>query len=173
MTVFVRRSDISGCARPTSLKCAACVRCWSPATARCGCRPRLSQSCSARIRPREPGRVFLLRRNRRIAGVAWFFANRHHAAGASKPSIPTFRRDIPDRVDFARSSSARKSFTHRSSKFSRRGSSLLRYEEEESALRLIRALAVEIHEDWIEAHRYLNMEMLREQRKQLQLLEAA
>jgi putative transposase len=26
------------------------------------------------------------------------------------------------------------------------------------ALRLIRALAVEIHEDWIEAHRYLNME---------------
>ena len=29
-------------------------------------------------------------------------------------------------------------------------------------------LAVEIHEDWIEAHRYLNMEMLREQRKQLQ-----
>ena len=42
-----------------------------------------------------------------------------------------------------------------------------------AALRLIRALAVEIHEDWIEAHRYLNMEMLREQRKQLQLLEAA
>jgi hypothetical protein len=40
------------------------------------------------------------------------------------------------------------------------------------ALRLIRALAVEIHENWIEAHRYLNMEMLREQRKQLQLLEA-
>ena len=33
--------------------------------------------------------------------------------------------------------------------------------------------AVEIHEDWIEAHRYLNMEMLREQRKELQLLEAA
>ena len=41
------------------------------------------------------------------------------------------------------------------------------------ALRLIRALAVEIHENWIEAHRHLNMEMLREQRKQLQLLEAA
>lgn len=35
----------------------------------------------------------------------------------------------------------------------------------ESCLRLIRALAVEIHEDWIEAHRYLNMEALREQRK--------
>jgi putative transposase len=47
------------------------------------------------------------------------------------------------------------------------------FPNEESALRLIRALAVEIHEDWIEAHRYLNMEMLREQRKELQLLEAA
>jgi putative transposase len=47
------------------------------------------------------------------------------------------------------------------------------FPNEESALRLIRALAVEIHEDWIEAHRYLNMEMLREQRKRLQLLEAA
>jgi transposase-like protein len=47
------------------------------------------------------------------------------------------------------------------------------FPNEESALRLIRALAVEIHEDWIEAHRYLSMEMLREQRKQLQLLEAA
>jgi putative transposase len=47
------------------------------------------------------------------------------------------------------------------------------FPNEESALRLIRALAVEIHEDWIEAHHYLNMEMLREQRKQLQLLEAA
>jgi putative transposase len=47
------------------------------------------------------------------------------------------------------------------------------FPNEESCLRLIRALAVEIHEDWIEAQRYLNMEMLREQIKQLQLLEAA
>ena len=47
------------------------------------------------------------------------------------------------------------------------------FPNEESALRLIRALAVEIHEDWIEGPRYLNMETLREQRKQLQLLEAA
>ena len=47
------------------------------------------------------------------------------------------------------------------------------FPNEESALRLIRALAVEIHEDWIEAHRYLNMETLCEQRKELQLLEAA
>ena len=36
----------------------------------------------------------------------------------------------------------------------------------ESCLRLIRALAVEIHEDWVEAIRYLNMEVLKEQLKQ-------
>jgi putative transposase len=35
-----------------------------------------------------------------------------------------------------------------------------------SCLRLIRALAVEIHEDWVEAIRYLNMEVLKEQLKQ-------
>jgi hypothetical protein len=29
----------------------------------------------------------------------------------------------------------------------------------------MRALAVEIHEDWIEQHRYLNMELLREHKK--------
>ncbi len=34
-----------------------------------------------------------------------------------------------------------------------------------ACLRLVRALAVEIHEDWIEAHRYLNMDILREQLK--------
>lgn len=34
-----------------------------------------------------------------------------------------------------------------------------------ACLRLVRALAVEIHEDWIEAHRYLNMDMLREHLK--------
>lgn len=34
-----------------------------------------------------------------------------------------------------------------------------------SCLRLMRALAVEIHEDWIEQHRYLNMELLREHKK--------
>ena len=33
------------------------------------------------------------------------------------------------------------------------------FPNEESALRLIRALAVEIHEDWIEAYCYLNMEI--------------
>jgi putative transposase len=31
-----------------------------------------------------------------------------------------------------------------------------------SCLRLIRALAVETHEEWIDANRYLNMEPLRE-----------
>jgi putative transposase len=36
----------------------------------------------------------------------------------------------------------------------------------ESCLRLVRALAVEVHEDWLEAHRYLNMEDLREHKKE-------
>ena len=35
----------------------------------------------------------------------------------------------------------------------------------ESCLRLIRALAVEVHENWLESPRYLNMEALGEQRK--------
>lgn len=42
----------------------------------------------------------------------------------------------------------------------------------ESCLRLIRALTVEIHEDWIEQHRYLNMELLKEHKK-LMLMKAA
>jgi putative transposase len=42
----------------------------------------------------------------------------------------------------------------------------------ESCLRLVRALAVEMHENWLEANRYLNMDDLREQKK-LQLREAA
>jgi hypothetical protein len=33
-------------------------------------------------------------------------------------------------------------------------------------LRLIRALSVEIHEDWIEATRYLNMDLLAERLKE-------
>ena len=35
-----------------------------------------------------------------------------------------------------------------------------------SCLRLVRALAVEVHEDWIEQHRYLNMELFKEHKKQ-------
>ena len=35
-----------------------------------------------------------------------------------------------------------------------------------SCLRLIRALATEVHENWTEATRYLNMIFLREQEKQ-------
>jgi putative transposase len=35
-----------------------------------------------------------------------------------------------------------------------------------SCLRLTRALAVEMHENWIEAIRYLNMDLLREQQKE-------
>ena len=36
----------------------------------------------------------------------------------------------------------------------------------ESCLRLIRALAAETHEGWLEEHRYLNMQLLREQKKE-------
>ena len=36
-----------------------------------------------------------------------------------------------------------------------------------SCLRLIRALAVEMHEGWLEETRYLNMEHLRERKKEL------
>ncbi len=36
----------------------------------------------------------------------------------------------------------------------------------ESCLRLIRALAVETHENWLEAHRYLNVDYLRELKKE-------
>ena len=46
------------------------------------------------------------------------------------------------------------------------------FPNEESCLRLVRALAVEIHEDWIEQHRYLNMELLRDHKK-LRLANAA
>jgi transposase-like protein len=35
----------------------------------------------------------------------------------------------------------------------------------DSCLRLVRALGAEIHEDWIESHRYLNMGLLQEMRK--------
>ena len=37
----------------------------------------------------------------------------------------------------------------------------------ESCLRLIRALCAETHEAWLEDHRYLNMEFLKEQKKGL------
>jgi transposase-like protein len=42
-----------------------------------------------------------------------------------------------------------------------------------SALRLIRALAVETHEEWIEATRYLDMQLLKEHKKELALAAAA
>jgi putative transposase len=42
----------------------------------------------------------------------------------------------------------------------------------QSCLRLIRALAVETHENWLEQHRYLNMEELREH-KNLTMRQAA
>jgi transposase-like protein len=36
-----------------------------------------------------------------------------------------------------------------------------------ASLRLVRAFAVEMHENWIEATRYLNMEYLKEHKKDL------
>ena len=41
-----------------------------------------------------------------------------------------------------------------------------------SCCRLVRALAAETHENWLEAHRYINMDDLREN-KQAQLRQAA
>jgi len=35
----------------------------------------------------------------------------------------------------------------------------------DACLRLVRALAVETHENWLKAHRYLNMDDLRELKK--------
>ena len=39
------------------------------------------------------------------------------------------------------------------------------FPDEASCLRLIRALAAETHEGWLEASRYLNMELLKEHKK--------
>ena len=41
------------------------------------------------------------------------------------------------------------------------------FPNEDSCLRLIRALATETHENWIEATRYLNMDLLKEHRKEM------
>lgn len=40
------------------------------------------------------------------------------------------------------------------------------FPNEASCLRLVRALCVQTHENWIEAHRYLDMSLLREHKKQ-------
>jgi putative transposase len=37
----------------------------------------------------------------------------------------------------------------------------------ESCLRLVRALTVERHEAWLEDHRYLNMDLLKEHKKEM------
>jgi Transposase, Mutator family len=48
------------------------------------------------------------------------------------------------------------------------------FPNQESCLRLVRALAVETHEGWLEEHRYLNMALLAEQRKeQMRMIERA
>lgn len=41
------------------------------------------------------------------------------------------------------------------------------FPDEKSCLRLVRALAVEIHEEWVDENRYLDMELLREHLKRL------
>jgi transposase-like protein len=41
------------------------------------------------------------------------------------------------------------------------------FPNERSCLRLVRALAIEMHENWIEATRYLNMELLEERKREL------
>jgi len=40
------------------------------------------------------------------------------------------------------------------------------FPNEASCLRLVRALCVEVHENWIEDHRYLDMSLLKEQKKE-------
>ena len=47
------------------------------------------------------------------------------------------------------------------------------FPNEASCLRLVRALAVETHEDWIERPRYLDMELLKEHKKQMLMKAAA
>ena len=47
------------------------------------------------------------------------------------------------------------------------------FPNEASCVRLIRALAVEIHENWIEAIRYLNMDFLEERKRELLRISAA
>ncbi len=49
------------------------------------------------------------------------------------------------------------------------------FPNQDSCLRLIRALAVEIHESWLEERRYLSMDLLVEHKRELlrQLEEAA
>ena len=52
--------------------------------------------------------------------------------------------------------------------FKRRTHIVRIFTDEACCLRLIRALAVEMHEEWIDASRYLNMEPLREMLKKSQ-----
>jgi putative transposase len=47
------------------------------------------------------------------------------------------------------------------------------FPNEQSCLRLVRALAVEIHEQWVDENRYLDMELLREHLKATTQLHAA
>jgi len=55
----------------------------------------------------------------------------------------------------------------------RRGLTACVFNSPASCLWLVRALAVEVHEEWIEDTRYLNMELLREPKKELLKIEPA
>jgi len=46
------------------------------------------------------------------------------------------------------------------------------FPDEASCLRLIRAIAAETHEEWMEGSRYLNMDLFKEQLKKLPALAA-
>ena len=58
--------------------------------------------------------------------------------------------------------------------FRRRRTLLVRiFPDEPSCLRLVRALAVEIHEEWVDENRYLDMELLQSHRKAATQTQAA
>jgi transposase-like protein len=57
--------------------------------------------------------------------------------------------------------------THKCVKEIKRRTHVVRiFPNAESCLPLIRALCVETHENWLEAHRYFNMDYLRELKKE-------
>ena len=55
---------------------------------------------------------------------------------------------------------------HENEEINRRTYVIRIFPNAESCLRLVRALAVELHENWIEATRYLNMDLLSERKKE-------
>ncbi len=93
----------------------------------------------------------------------------------SRPGLPSGRRPIPSSAPRSRSTSKRRSpsigcratnLLERLNEEIKRRTDVVRiFPNAESCLRLIRELAVEMHENWLEAHHYLNMDDLREHKK--------